>query len=163
MMMVKRPYTIMSYSVDLFVALQGYTDNDSLSGYSVTPIRILQIVTMMSGTLRGLGRLKMMVRAAKPPEIFLLEKYLSTHYGYSKEHMVAKENVARGTLSQKSSVEVQLEEAMAREMEDGGAGALAESGILLALRQGVGVVSGLKNASLNAMVDIFDENHQRVQ
>ncbi|OQR84550.1 H - or Na -translocating F-type, V-type and A-type ATPase (F-ATPase) Superfamily [Achlya hypogyna] len=78
-------------------------------------------------------------------------------YGYNPGEEEALLKIARGSLEAKSAVEIQLEEAIMREGDE-----LAESGLLLALTQGVGVVSGLKHASLNSTVDIFDEEDQLV-
>ncbi|CAK4464394.1 unnamed protein product [Aphanomyces euteiches] len=71
-------------------------------------------------------------------------------YGYADAG--SEVPVARSNLNKKSSVEVQLEEAIMRQDDE-----LAPSGVLLALIQGVGTVSGLRDASLNSMVHILDE------
>jgi len=72
----------------------------------------------------------------------------------------AYDNIESNTssnLSKKSGIEVQLEEAIARQGDE-----LALSGVLLELSRGIGIVSGLKNASLNSTVQIFDEKRQAV-
>ncbi|KDO25322.1 hypothetical protein SPRG_09148 [Saprolegnia parasitica CBS 223.65] len=81
----------------------------------------------------------------------------SSSYGYTQAEEDALLKIARSSLEEKSAVEIQLEEAIMREGDE-----LAESGLLLALTQGVGVVSGLKHASLNSTVHIFDEDGQLV-
>ncbi|RHY75462.1 hypothetical protein DYB38_005348 [Aphanomyces astaci] len=66
-------------------------------------------------------------------------------------------SVKRSTVHKKSAVEVQLEEAITRDDDE-----LAPTGLLLALTQGVGTVSGLRDASLNSTVHVFDEDRQVV-
>ncbi|ETW05322.1 hypothetical protein H310_04274 [Aphanomyces invadans] len=75
-------------------------------------------------------------------------------YGYADAPVEA---VKRSNVHKKSAVEVQLEEAITRDDDE-----LSPTGILLALTQGVGTVSGLRDASLNSTVHVFDEARQVV-
>ncbi|RHY32257.1 hypothetical protein DYB32_002717 [Aphanomyces invadans] len=76
-------------------------------------------------------------------------------YGYADAPVEA---VKRSNVHKKSAVEVQLEEAITRDDDE-----LSPTGILLALTQGVGTVSGLRDASLNSTVHVFDEARQVVR
>ncbi|RHY03654.1 hypothetical protein DYB36_005367, partial [Aphanomyces astaci] len=78
-------------------------------------------------------------------------------YGYADVQVGDVTSVKRSTVHKKSAVEVQLEEAITRDDDE-----LAPTGLLLALTQGVGTVSGLRDASLNSTVHVFDEDRQVV-
>ncbi|OQR91209.1 H - or Na -translocating F-type, V-type and A-type ATPase (F-ATPase) Superfamily [Thraustotheca clavata] len=108
---------------------------------------------MLTKTIRWTG--KSSRRLLRPLRALEARKFNTYEYSPAEQESILK--VARATLENKSAVEIQLEEAIMRQEDE-----LAESGILLALTQGVGIVSGLRNASLNSTVDIFDEDHQRV-
>ncbi|KAF0683848.1 Aste57867_24123 [Aphanomyces stellatus] len=101
-------------------------------------------------TAAAVGRTLMRRTAARGTKDMRVFRALST-YGYADAGV--EQPVARSNLYKKSAVEVQLEEAITRQDDE-----LAVSGVLLSLTQGVGTVSGLRDASLNSTVHVMDED-----